>query len=82
MIIFYFSLFPFIYFICQQAKEKEKCMVCGEGFPSRSKLFDHIKATGHAVALSVKQQKDREAAASALAEEDGGKRKSKKKGKR
>mmetsp|Transcript_492 Transcript_492/g.1242 ORF Transcript_492/g.1242 Transcript_492/m.1242 type:complete len:559 (+) Transcript_492:108-1784(+) len=26
----------------------EKCQVCGQDFPSRSKLFQHIKATGHA----------------------------------
>mmetsp|Transcript_11327 Transcript_11327/g.28490 ORF Transcript_11327/g.28490 Transcript_11327/m.28490 type:complete len:621 (-) Transcript_11327:255-2117(-) len=25
-----------------------RCAVCGEEFPSRSKLFQHIKATGHA----------------------------------
>lgn len=25
-----------------------RCAVCGEGFPSRTKMFQHIKATGHA----------------------------------
>jgi hypothetical protein len=53
-------------------------MMCQEAFPSRSKLFEHIKSTGHAVPLTVKQQKE---AAAAVAEEvEGGKRK--KKGKR
>merc|ERR1712187_880230 len=27
----------------------QHCAVCGEVFPSRSKLFKHIEATGHAV---------------------------------
>jgi len=28
----------------------QSCNVCSSPFPSRSKLFDHIKATGHALA--------------------------------
>ena len=28
----------------------QSCNVCSAPFPSRSKLFDHIKATGHALA--------------------------------
>lgn len=31
------------------------CNVCKSGFPSRSKLFDHINATGHALAESLSQ---------------------------
>jgi hypothetical protein len=27
-----------------------KCKTCGAVFPSNSKLFDHIKLTGHAAA--------------------------------
>jgi DnaJ family protein A protein 5 len=27
---------------------ESSCMICKETFPSRSKLFEHIKATGHA----------------------------------
>jgi hypothetical protein len=27
---------------------EQKCNICKQGFPSRTKLFDHIKATGHA----------------------------------
>ncbi len=26
------------------------CNVCGDSFPSRTKLFDHVKAEGHALA--------------------------------
>ncbi|KDE07297.1 hypothetical protein MVLG_02517 [Microbotryum lychnidis-dioicae p1A1 Lamole] len=29
---------------------EEKCHVCSVAFPSRTKLFDHIKVTGHALA--------------------------------
>lgn len=34
----------------EKEKEKETCNVCSTGFESRSKLFVHIKATGHALA--------------------------------
>lgn len=27
---------------------RQKCNICKQGFPSRTKLFDHIKLTGHA----------------------------------
>lgn len=33
----------------KKVKNSDKCRVCGHGFPSRSKLFDHIKVTGHAL---------------------------------
>jgi len=33
--------------------ETHRCAVCGELFPSRSKLFQHIKATGHAALKEV-----------------------------
>ncbi|PWZ02177.1 ChaC-domain-containing protein [Testicularia cyperi] len=32
------------------AKSKEHCNVCNAGFESRSKLFNHIRETGHALA--------------------------------
>lgn len=35
------------------ATEGTRCAVCGEDFSSRSKLFQHIKATGHAVLKPV-----------------------------
>ena len=66
-------------FLCLQVKESQKCMVCKEAFPSRTKLFEHIKATGHAVPLSVKQEAAREDAAAAVA--DSGKKKGRRKGK-
>lgn len=31
-----------------QAADTSRCAVCGDSFPSRSKLFQHIKASGHA----------------------------------
>ncbi len=31
-------------------KSKEWCNVCKSGFESRSKLFNHIRETGHALA--------------------------------
>ena len=31
-------------------KSKEWCNVCKAGFESRSKLFNHIRETGHALA--------------------------------
>ncbi|GAA6048777.1 hypothetical protein JCM3770_003961 [Rhodotorula araucariae] len=52
------------------AKEDANCNVCGEAFPSRTKLFQHISDTGHALA---------EGAAAGGA---GGGRGGKKKGKR
>ncbi|XP_070194887.1 dnaJ homolog subfamily C member 21-like isoform X2 [Littorina saxatilis] len=62
-----------------KVKDSQKCMVCQQAFPSRSKLFEHIKTTGHAVPLTVKQAKE-EAAAAANSQEIG-KKKNKKKGK-
>lgn len=35
----------------------EKCNVCHSGFQSRSKLFAHIRETGHAVAESMSRRK-------------------------
>ncbi|CAL8078053.1 unnamed protein product [Orchesella dallaii] len=32
-----------------------KCIVCNQNFPSRSKLFRHIKSTGHAAPITVTQ---------------------------
>lgn len=32
-----------------------KCGVCGAEFPSRSKLFDHIKLEGHAILKNAPQ---------------------------
>jgi DnaJ homolog subfamily A member 5 len=36
---------------------KERCNVCSTGFDSRSKLFTHIRETGHALAPSTKPSK-------------------------
>lgn len=36
---------------------KERCNVCSTGFDSRSKLFTHIRETGHALAPSAKPSK-------------------------
>ena len=55
-------------------------MVCKESFASRSKLFDHIKKTGHAVPLTVKQEAAAKAQAAAAAD-SAGKKKGKRKGK-
>merc|ERR1712060_92369 len=33
--------------------DAQHCAVCGEVFPSRSKLFKHIEATGHAALKSA-----------------------------
>ncbi|XP_005108749.1 dnaJ homolog subfamily C member 21 [Aplysia californica] len=46
-------------------KDTVKCNVCQKGFPSRNKLFEHIKQTGHAVRLEAP------AAAPAVEEEKG-----------
>ncbi|XP_076462361.1 dnaJ homolog subfamily C member 21-like [Babylonia areolata] len=68
-----------------KVKDSQTCMVCKEAFPSRSKLFEHIKSTGHAVPLSVKQQAAAAAAAATAAAEaaetEGKKKKGKRKGK-
>lgn len=45
--------------------EKQTCNICGISFQSRSKLFEHLKVSGHAVNLpttnhSRKQDKDKE----------------------
>jgi len=37
-------------------RQPSQCMVCNQKFPSRSKLFRHIKATGHAAPLTDVQQ--------------------------
>ncbi|ODM95919.1 DnaJ subfamily C member 21 [Orchesella cincta] len=34
-----------------------KCIVCNQDFPSRSKLFRHIKSTGHAAPITVVEAK-------------------------
>ena len=36
--------------LCSSRAPVQSCNVCSSPFPSRSKLFDHIKATGHALA--------------------------------
>lgn len=64
----------------RQSKETEeltegtsaKCMVCNQEFPSRSKLFKHIKTTGHA-ALQTAIQANAKAQAAESAK--GGKKK-------
>ncbi|CAM9196423.1 unnamed protein product [Discosporangium mesarthrocarpum] len=33
-----------------QSCKNQSCRVCGQAFPSRSKLFAHVKASGHALA--------------------------------
>ncbi|KAI8912829.1 hypothetical protein EDD86DRAFT_117795 [Gorgonomyces haynaldii] len=35
----------------KKEKPKERCNVCKQGFPSRTKLFEHIKSSGHARAI-------------------------------
>lgn len=50
------------------------CGICGEEFPSRSKLFDHIKSTGHAMLKQAPQTND-------LSAQKQGKKNKKKKGK-
>ncbi|KAL2135671.1 hypothetical protein VTI74DRAFT_7352 [Chaetomium olivicolor] len=40
-----------------QATDSHKCAVCKEAFPSRSKLFDHIKALDHAAPVPVSNAK-------------------------
>lgn len=35
-----------------QEKEVNRCVTCQYEFPTRNKLFDHLKTTGHATALS------------------------------
>lgn len=45
-----------------------QCLVCKSTFSSRSKLFAHVKATGHAVPLNVAQAAALMAAQEALAE--------------
>lgn len=38
--------------VADQEELKHKCVVCQTGFPSKTKLFDHIKATKHAAPVS------------------------------
>jgi len=38
----------------------EKCKVCGDKFPSRSKLFQHVKESGHAVVKDSNVQQSEE----------------------
>ncbi|XP_059151673.1 dnaJ homolog subfamily C member 21-like [Physella acuta] len=44
----------------QKPKESLKCNVCKRGFPSRNKLFDHIKQTGHAIRLDAAEVEEKE----------------------
>ncbi|XP_059213810.1 dnaJ homolog subfamily C member 21 isoform X2 [Centropristis striata] len=42
---------------CQTEKEVSLCCVtCNNEFPTRNKLFDHLKASGHAIAVSSNTQ--------------------------
>lgn len=34
-------------------KEVNRCVTCNNEFPTRNKLFDHLKTSGHATALTV-----------------------------
>lgn len=53
----------------EKRKEKKKakeetvsghnCNVCGNNFPTRNQLFNHIKETGHALAVPSKQAKNK-----------------------
>ncbi|KAK7502189.1 hypothetical protein BaRGS_00006553 [Batillaria attramentaria] len=58
-----------------KVKESLTCAVCRQLFSSRNKLFEHIKATGHAIPLSAKQ------AATTVETTETGKKKNKRKGK-
>ena len=60
---------------CVQVKESQKCLACQQAFPSRGKLFEHLKTSGHAVPLTVKQE------AAGIDAKDTGKKKNKRKGK-
>jgi DnaJ family protein A protein 5 len=33
-----------------------KCNVCGESFPSKNKLFQHVKEKGHAIAVKLSDE--------------------------
>lgn len=41
----------------QLFEQQHKCAVCNEIFPSRSKLFDHIKDLDHAAPVPVSHAK-------------------------
>lgn len=43
----------------EEAASGHKCNVCGNDFPTRNQLFNHIKETGHALAVPVKQGKNK-----------------------
>jgi DnaJ family protein A protein 5 len=58
----------------QGAAEATLCLVCGVVFPSRTKLFAHVKSTGHAVPATVAAA----VAAARQAEMEEGTRKGKK----
>ena len=62
-------------FFCEQVKESQKCLACRQAFPSRSKLFEHLKTSGHAVPLTVKQE------AAGMDAPEAGRKKNKRKGK-
>lgn len=48
---FSFADLVFLFFYCALISgDGQKCNVCSESFPSRSKLFQHINDTGHALA--------------------------------
>jgi len=52
------SVAPPVAACCEPAPLTERCEVCGDGFPSRSKLFQHIKASGHAALKQVPAPQD------------------------
>lgn len=64
----------------------QKCNICRQGFASRTKLFDHIKATGHAslktVGFAGKSAPPGGKSGDWSSEDEGRGKKGKKKGKR
>lgn len=49
----------------------ENCHVCGECFKSRNKLFEHIKATGHALRLDAARPAEEQTKKSKKAKKKG-----------
>ena len=74
-----FDTFDICYFVPIQEPASDNspvtCNVCKHEFPTRNKLFDHIKKTGHAIKLLDARSKVNKAAA-------GSGKKSKRKGKK